>query len=77
MIQRKSVTERFNLGSYEHIEVTAEVQFDPATDGITDVENALDRLLARERLMAKEFTTEDNSFARVHPALTKPHTKRS
>lgn len=76
MIHRKSVTERFNLGSYEHIEVTAEVQFDPAKDGIKDVEDALDSLLAREREMAKQLTTEDNSFAHVHPALTKT-TKRS
>ncbi|MFJ2113379.1 hypothetical protein ACIOEX_16085 [Streptomyces sp. NPDC087850] len=76
MIQRKSVTERFNLGSYEHIEVTAEVQFDPAKEDISDVETSLDALLARERLTAKEFSTEENSFAHVHPALTK-QTKRS
>ncbi|WP_409238328.1 hypothetical protein [Streptomyces sp. PA5.6] len=76
MITRKSVTERFNMGSYEHIEVTAEVQFDPAEDSLRDVEDALDALLARERQMAKQLTTEENSFAHVHPALTKP-TKRS
>ncbi|MFI2616700.1 hypothetical protein [Streptomyces sp. NPDC018584] len=71
MNARKTVTERFNLGSYEHIEVTAEVQFDPAKESIEEVEDSLDSLLARERHMAKQLTTEENSFAHVHPALTK------
>ncbi|KUL44718.1 hypothetical protein ADL22_12300 [Streptomyces sp. NRRL F-4489] len=77
MIYTKQVTERFNLGSYEHIEVTASVQFDPVEESITDVEDALDAMLSRERLFAKKFTTEENSVAHVHPALTNLHTKRS
>lgn len=76
MIARKSVTERFNMGSYEHLEVTAEVQFDPAKESLQDVEDALDTFLARERQLAKQLSTEENSFVHVHPALTKP-TKRS
>ncbi|GHB52598.1 hypothetical protein GCM10010331_45290 [Streptomyces xanthochromogenes] len=77
MIYRKRVTERYNMGSYEHIEVSAEVEYDPAKEDIDDVELTLDHMLARERLLAKQLTTEDNSLAHAHPALTKPHTKRS
>ncbi|MEU7278659.1 hypothetical protein AB0A69_07695 [Streptomyces sp. NPDC045431] len=62
----KTVTERFNLGSYEHIEVTARVKSnDPRV-----LDDAIDELLARERQMAADLTTEDNSFAHVHPAIT-------
>lgn len=62
----KTVTERFNLGSYEHIEVTARVK---STDPRV-LDDAIDELLERERRMAAELTTEDNSFAHVHPAIT-------
>ncbi|ORT58195.1 hypothetical protein [Streptomyces sp. CB03238] len=62
----KTVTERFNLGSYEHIEVTATVK---STDPRV-LDDAIDELLARERQMAADLTTEDNSFAHVHPAIT-------
>lgn len=62
----KTVTERFNLGSYEHIEVTARVK---STDPRV-LDDAIDELLARERQMAADLTTEDNSFAHVHPAIT-------
>jgi hypothetical protein len=62
----KTVTERFNLGSYEHIEVTARVK---ATDPRV-LDDAIDELLERERRMAADLTTEDNSFANVHPAIT-------
>ncbi|MCZ0981885.1 hypothetical protein O1L60_31235 [Streptomyces diastatochromogenes] len=61
----KTVTERFNLGSYEHIEVTARVK---ATDPRV-LDDAIDELLARERQMAADLTTEDNSVAHVHPAI--------
>ncbi|WP_030661034.1 hypothetical protein [Streptomyces rimosus] len=73
----KRLTERYNMGSYEHIEVTAEVEYDPEATDIVEVEDQLDVMLARERLLARQHTTEENSLAHVHPALTKPHTKRS
>ncbi|MEU7147069.1 hypothetical protein AB0B15_03355 [Streptomyces sp. NPDC045456] len=73
----KELTEQYNMGSYESIKVTAQVEYDPETTDIAEVEDQLDVILARERLLARQFTTEDNSFAHVHPALTKPHTKRS
>jgi hypothetical protein len=60
----KTVTERYNLGSYEHIEVTARVK---STDPRV-LDDAIDELLARERAMAADLTTEENSFAHVHPA---------
>lgn len=62
----KTVTERFNLGSYEHIEVTARVE---STDPRV-LDDAIDELLKREREMAADLTTEKNSFAHVHPAIT-------
>jgi hypothetical protein len=62
----KTVTERFNLGSYEHIEVSARVtSTDPRV-----LDDAIDELLRRERQMASDLSTEDNSFAHVHPATT-------
>ncbi|MFD6934616.1 hypothetical protein ACFWAP_00475 [Streptomyces goshikiensis] len=62
----KSVTERFNMGSYEHIEVTATV----SSDDPRLLNDAIDQLMERERLMAAELTTEKNSVAHVHPAIT-------
>ncbi|MEU0213583.1 hypothetical protein ABZ281_00185 [Streptomyces sp. NPDC006265] len=62
----KTVTERFNLGSYEHIEVTARVK---STDPRV-LDDAIDELLRREREMAADITTEKNSFALIHPATT-------
>jgi hypothetical protein len=32
------------------------------------LDDAIDELLARERAMAADLTTEENSFAHVHPA---------
>ncbi|MET9119977.1 hypothetical protein [Streptomyces sp. NPDC004528] len=61
----KTVTERYNLGSYEHIEVSARVK---STDPRV-LDDAIDELLQRERAMAADLTTEKNSFAHVHPAI--------
>ncbi|MGD6750313.1 hypothetical protein [Streptomyces sp. BH105] len=62
----KTVTERYNLGSYEHIEVTGRVR---STDPRV-LDDAVDQLLARERQMAADLTTEENSFVHDHPAIT-------
>ncbi|WP_063728954.1 hypothetical protein [Streptomyces sp. RTd22] len=61
----KEVQETFNLGSYEQIKVTARVR---ATDPRV-LDDAIDDLLARERKMAADLTTEDNSFVHEHPAI--------
>jgi hypothetical protein len=62
----KEVQETFNLGSYEQIKVTARVRAsDPRV-----LDDAIDELLARERQMAADLTTEENSFSHEHPAIT-------
>ncbi|WP_274916925.1 hypothetical protein [Streptomyces sp. WZ-12] len=74
---RKRVTERFNMGSYEFVEASVDVEYSPDRHDLADIEETIDHLLVRERLLARKFTTEENSFVHVHPGLTKPHSKRS
>lgn len=71
----RTVTEHVNLGSYEWAEYSASVTFD-AERGMSDefiaaVDNALDRLVERDRARYAALTTEDNSFIHEHPALKK------
>ncbi|MEU5425144.1 hypothetical protein AB0H73_05995 [Streptomyces olivoreticuli] len=77
MMYRKRVTERYNMGNYEFIEVSVETEYDPERHDVTDVEETIDYLLVKERLLARQHTAEAASFIHVHPGLNKPHRQRS
>ncbi|MCC3766025.1 hypothetical protein [Streptomyces sp. UNOC14_S4] len=75
MIYRKLVTERYNMGSGEHIEVSVEVQCDSEANTINDIEETINYLLVPERLLARKHA-EETSFIHTHPGLTRPHHQR-
>lgn len=62
----KTRTERFNLGNYEHIEVSVRITTD---DPDLDIDTELDVLMDHERRLAKKLSVEDNSVIHEHPAL--------
>lgn len=65
------VTEHYNLGPYEWIEIGAEVQGDASSDqALDELECELDRAMQTARDRVAEMSTNDQSMIHDHPALT-------
>lgn len=69
MIITRSRTYRFNLGGYEHIEVSAQIEGDPSSDTRmatnVSIEETLTDLLTHEVERAVTLSANPDSF--VHP----------
>lgn len=65
------VTEHYNIGAYEWIEIGAEVEGEASSDQeLDELEFELDRALATARERVAQMTTNDQSMIHDHPALT-------
>lgn len=65
------ITEHYNVGPYEWVEVGAEVQGE--VDGpqdLMDLNDHLDAVLVQARLRVRQLSTNNESFIHDHPALT-------
>ena len=65
------VTEHYNIGAYEWVEIGAEVEGDTTSDQeLDELECELDRALQTARERIAQLTTNNESMIHEHPALT-------